>query len=518
MKVAIYCRLSEEDKNKRLETDDSESIQNQKSMLVEYAFKNGWEIYDIYSDDDYKGSDRNRPAFNKLLEDAEKRKFNIVLCKSQSRFTREMELVEKYIHGNFLLWGIRFIGLADNADTENIGNKKQRQINGLVNEWYLEDLSNNIRSVFHNKKTHGQHIGSFALYGYKKDPDKKGHIIVDEEAAKIVREIFDLFIQGYGKTAIARMLNDKGIPNPTEHKRQQGLRFRINGGNMGSLWKYATIASTLTNEMYTGSMIQNRQKNLSYKSPKKVQIPKNEWIKVPNTHEPIIDMAVWNKAQEMIRKRAKPFGDTKKIGIFARKVKCIHCGYYMRSHKIHGDYYLQCATRFFGKGSCKGSHVAMKTLENTVLQELTDMMTEYNVKDEVSQNISYENKQKKHIEQINKNIIAYRQKLNEAVKAVKNLYIDKTKEIITEIEFIEFSREFHQEQERYNKLIKTCEQELKDCEKRIKSSVDKKQVFEDIYKIEKLERIHIDSLIDYISVGDRYPGTKQREIAINWNF
>lgn len=148
MKVAIYCRLSEEDRNKLNKDDDSESIQNQKNMLIEYTLKMGWQIYDIYSDDDFKGSDRNRPEFNRLLQDAEKKLFDIVLCKSQSRFTRELELVEKYIHGKFLEWNIRFIGYADNADTDNAGNKKSRQINGLVNEWYLEDLSNNIRSVF----------------------------------------------------------------------------------------------------------------------------------------------------------------------------------------------------------------------------------------------------------------------------------------------------------------------------------------------------------------------------------
>ncbi len=141
MKAAVYCRLSEEDRNKQFETDDSKSIQNQKTMLLQYAMEQGWELYNIYSDDDYTGSDRRRPEFNRLLKDAEAHKFDIVLCKTQSRFTRELELVEKYIHGLFPIWGIRFISIVDNADTANKGNKKSRQINGLVNEWYLEDMS-----------------------------------------------------------------------------------------------------------------------------------------------------------------------------------------------------------------------------------------------------------------------------------------------------------------------------------------------------------------------------------------
>ena len=193
LKVAIYCRLSEEDRNKESEDDDSNSIQNQKSMLNKYALEQGWEIFKVYSDDDYTGSDRRRPEFNNLLHDAKAQKFNIVLCKTQSRFTRELELVEKYIHGLFPIWGIRFVSVVDNADTANKGNKKSRQINGLVNEWYLEDMSENIKSVLIDRRKNGFHIGAFALYGYKKDPDMKGHLIIDEEAAKVVREVFTLF-------------------------------------------------------------------------------------------------------------------------------------------------------------------------------------------------------------------------------------------------------------------------------------------------------------------------------------
>ena len=133
-KAAIYCRLSEEDHSKKHKTEDSGSIRNQKAMLLEYSIRQGWEVYDIYSDGNYTGSDRSRPAFNRLLEDTEDRRFDIILCKSQSCFTRELELVEKYINGLFPIWDIRFISLVDNADTSNKGNKKARQINGLVNE------------------------------------------------------------------------------------------------------------------------------------------------------------------------------------------------------------------------------------------------------------------------------------------------------------------------------------------------------------------------------------------------
>ena len=137
---------------------------------MHYAIERNWDIYHIYCDEDWSGADSRRPDFNSMIEAAQQRKFQIVLCKTQSRFTRDMELVEKYIHGLFPIWGIRFIAVADNADTEIKGNKKARQINGLVNEWYLEDLSENIRMVFDLKRREGKYIGGYPVYGYRKDP------------------------------------------------------------------------------------------------------------------------------------------------------------------------------------------------------------------------------------------------------------------------------------------------------------------------------------------------------------
>ena len=229
--VAIYCRLSEEDRNKRNKSDDSGSIQNQKMMLTEYAKKNDWTIFKVYSDDDYAGSDRTRPAFNELITDAKLRKFNIVLCKTQSRFTRELEIVEKYIHGLFPELGIRFVSIVDNIDTDVIGNKKSRQINGLINEWYLEDMSDSIKAALRTRMKAGFFIGSFAPYGYKKDPEKKGHLIIDEPAAEIVREIFSLYNRGFGRTAIARILNDRGIPSPEKYFFQNGTKKNLIGKN-----------------------------------------------------------------------------------------------------------------------------------------------------------------------------------------------------------------------------------------------------------------------------------------------
>ena len=387
-KVAIYCRLSEEDRNKKFETDDSNSIQNQKAMLLEYSMEHGWEVYNIYSDDNYTGSDRNRPEFVRLLQDAEARRFDIILCKSQSRFTRELELVERYINGLFPIWGIRFVSLVDNADTANKGNKKSRQINGLVNEWYLEDMSENIRSVLTNRRKNGFHIGAFALYGYKKDPDQKGHLIIDEEAAAVVREVFTLFSQGYGKTAIARMLNDRGIPNPTEYKRLHGLRYQQPKRKNSTLWKYSAISDMLVNEIYIGNMVQGKYGSISYKTKQNKPRPKETWYRVEGTHEPIIERDLWDRVQAMVTSRAKPF-DVGSIGLFARKVRCANCGYTMRSSKNRGRHYLQCSNRHVAKDSCIGAFIPVEKLEKMVIQELNALSRTYLDQDELERNVQF---------------------------------------------------------------------------------------------------------------------------------
>ena len=165
-----------------------------------------------------------------------------------------MELVEKYIHGLFPLWGIRFIAVADNADTAVRGNKKARQINGLVNEWYLEDLSENIRMVFDMKRRQGQYIGSSALYGYRKDPDDKNRLLVDPEAAAVVMQIFRWAREGMGSRAIAQRLNALGVLSPARYKARRGW----GGGEGGAGWSKTAVWRILRNEMYTGTMVQGR--------------------------------------------------------------------------------------------------------------------------------------------------------------------------------------------------------------------------------------------------------------------
>lgn len=486
-------------------------------MLIQYATEKKWDIYGIYSDDDYTGADRSRPEFNRLINDAKERKFDIILCKTQSRFTRELELVEKYIHGLFPIWGIRFVSIVDNADTANKGNKKSRQINGLVNEWYLEDMSENIKSVLTNKRKNGYHIGAFALYGYKKDPDKKGHLIIDDEAAAVVREVFTLFSQGYGKTAIARMLNDRGVPNPTEYKRLHGLRYKEPTRKNSTLWKYFSISDMLINEIYIGNMVQGKYGSVSYKTKQNKPRPKEQWFIVEGTHEPIIDKELWNKVQNLIKQKSKPFG-TGKIGLFSKKARCVNCGYNMMSSKNRGKHYLKCPCRHIAKGACTGSFISVEKLERSVLDELNRLSDEYLDKDELERSIEFKNPDEEVRRNILSDITVYQKKISEYSNGIQNLYLDKVKGIISEKDYIEMSKSFTVEKERLEAIVEENKQRLAQINDTIARSENRKEIISKYINLDHLNREIVETLIDFIYIGKRIKGTRDVPIEIHWNF
>lgn len=517
LKAAIYCRLSEEDRDKPMKTADSESIQNQKSMLLDYARAQGWEVYGIYSDDDYTGADRQRPAFNRLLQDAKHHQFDIILCKTQSRFTRELELVEKYIHGLFPLWGVRFVSIVDNADTANKGNKKARQINGLVNEWYLEDMSENIRSVLTNKRQNGLHIGSFALYGYQKDPKQKGHLIIDREAAEIVRQVFTLFSQGYGKTAIARILNEHKIPNPTEYKRLHGLRYQQPKQKNSTLWTYSAIANMLANEIYIGNMVQGKYGSVSYKTKQNKPRPKQEWFRVEGTHEPIIDPELWSQVQTLRAQRTKPCA-VGTIGLFAGKTRCAHCGYTMRSSKNHGRHYLRCAIRYAAKDACIGSFISVEQLQQRVTDEWNRLAAAYLDPTKLAQNISVCNCLQTQKQRLLSDQAACEKKIADYKKAVRELYMDKAKGLISESDFAELWDHFSREQQRLQTALVNIQRQFNENETRSKADNSRIEILKAYVPYKRLDRAAVEILIDYISVDKRTSGMKEAPITIHWNF
>lgn len=369
-KAAIYCRLSKEDKMKLQKEEESESIQNQKLLLTEYARKHGFSIYKEYIDDDYSGMDQERPAFCQLIQDAKQRRFQVLLCKSQSRFTRDLELVERYIHGLFPLWGIRFIGVVDFADTDVKENKKARQINALINEWYCEDLSENIKSVFRVKMEQGQYLGAFSPYGYKKDPRDKHKLLIDEKAAKVVAFIFESYRKGYGISQICNFLYEKKIPTPSQYRKLQevpcaSLQSIDEKGKL-YLWGKSTVRKILTNPVYTGAVVQGRETKLGVKSKKVIPLPKEQWIAVDHCHEAIIEKELFDKVQELLKLRRYAKGhESSRPYLFAGKVRCGICHSIMTKTKgRNGMVYLYCSMYRRTKGEkCSGNSIPLQQLK-----------------------------------------------------------------------------------------------------------------------------------------------------------
>ena len=378
-------------------------------------------------------------------------------------------------------------------------------------------MSENIRSVLTNRRKNGFHIGAFALYGYKKDPDQKGHLIIDEEAASVVREVFTLFSQGYGKTAIARMLNDRGIPNPTEYKRLHGLRYKQPKMKNSTLWKYFAVSDMLTNEIYIGNMVQGKYGSVSYKTKQNKPRPKSEWYIVEGTHEPIIDRELWDRVQTMVKERAKPFV-AGEIGLFSRKARCANCGYTMRSSKNRGKHYLLCSNRHVAKDACIGSFISVDKLEQMVIKELDRLSAEYLDKDKLEQNIEFCSNLQGQKSRLISDITTYQKKIAEYTKGIRDLYMDKVKGVISENDYTEMSKDFITERDRLEHVVSDGEKQLSEIERKIAVGDNRRELIEQYTNLEHLTREMVETLIDYISIGKRIPGTKDVPIEIHWNF
>ncbi|CDF58283.1 recombinase family protein [Thermobrachium celere] len=516
--VAIYVRLSDEDRDKANKMDESESIQNQKDMLIRYANERGWKIYKIYSDEDYSGLDKDRPEFNQMIRDAEQGKFNIILCKHQSRFSRDMELVEKYLHNKFIEWNIRFVSVVDGVDTKDKHNKKSRQVNALINEWYCEDISESIKAVFRVKQKSGKFIGSFPCFGYKKDEKDKNRLVIDEEAAKIVRDIFNWYLDGYGTQKIADMLNEKNIPNPSKYKLLKGMN--VNNSFVSKsrgYWNKTTVKRILKNRMYVGDMVQHVYEKLNYKSKKTVKLKESDWIIVENTHEPIIDRETFNKVQKRLKSKVRSLG-TGKSHIFAGKVKCLDCKSTMQKTTNNAKRsYLRCKLYCISKGKlCTKHTIRLDRLENIVADKIKEHFRILNENEIVEglNDMTFDLE----IKNLEKELSRINNDIKTRDTALKNIYLDKTKGMITEEQFLEFNKVFLDEKNTLlarKQYIESQIENLRLAEEKKSKIVEKVRSF---LNFDRLTYDMVNELIDYIEIGEKDKRTNEQEIIIHWLF
>lgn len=519
-KVGIYCRLSIEDKNK-LKNDDSQSIQNQKSMLRDYCKERDWEIYDIYCDDGYSGIDRSRPDFNRLLCDCEAGKINIVLCKDQSRFSRDTIIIEQYINDKFLEWGIRFIGVADNADTDSESYGTMRLFTSAYNEMYVKDISSKIRRTLAYKREQGQFIGSFAPYGYSIDPDDKHHLVVDEETAPVVRRIFDMYVSGEGYRSIVQKLNNDGIVSPAEYKRQKGSKYINSNADSNSskgLWTQSTIAAILRNEMYTGTLVQGKSHHISYKNKKRKKVEQADWVRIPDTHEAIIDSDTWSRTQERLNSHARVGKRSQELSPLSGKVKCAVCGrpmkrnvYYNKAKTI--KYYgLQCATYKTGAMNCPNrSSISGLVLEQKILGELNTIVEQYCQADEL-QLIDIHSE---HLKELEKKLSVLTERQSSAKDRLVKMYKDKLDGIISDQDYALFRNSLCDEEQEITERIEEADYQIAKCRERIKNTEGQRAVIEKYTHFDKLDRMIADEFIDYIEIG-MTDENGIREIHIHW--
>lgn len=324
-----YIRLSKEDLNRG--KDDSNSVANQKRILDEYCEQHRDEFSGglTYVYDGFSGTDTNREGFQQLLADVMSKKINCVIVKDLSRLSRNYTDAGSLIENLFVQMNVRFISLTEGVDSYKNPDSISSilvPITNVMNDQFCYQTSKKIRQVFDYKRRNGEYIGSFAPYGYLKDPANKHVLIVDEEAAEVVRQIYTMFLGGMAKHAIACHFNDTGVICPSLYKKRIGLNYHPPYGDERALWATSTIDDMLKNQMYCGDMVQGRYRVKSYKIHTMEKVPKNDWYIVENTHEPIIDRETFDKAQQLLKRDTRVAPKTQGLNLFSGFLRCADCG------------------------------------------------------------------------------------------------------------------------------------------------------------------------------------------------
>lgn len=300
-KVILYVRLSVEDLEKS-DGNVSKSILNQLLILLAYCQEHNLKVVGIFYEEDISGCDENRPEWNKSLTFCEFGYANTYICKTQARFARSIEMIQKFLYKKFVEWNIHFISIVDNIDTKKIGTKKSSQITAITDEWRVEEQSINTKKTLRTKNASGQWTGSFACYGYIEDPNDMYHLVVDEPAAKIVREIYKMFASGMGYTKICKELNLKKVPTPSKYKKLSGSKFFCcKAPNGAELWNTDTVRKILMNRTYDGMLIQHRTESIAYNVKGRKVIPEHLRQIVEKTHDRVVPEDI----SKMVRDRFK---------------------------------------------------------------------------------------------------------------------------------------------------------------------------------------------------------------------
>ena len=509
-RAALYIRLSREDGDKK----ESCSVTSQRAILKEYLkLHPDIEFYDFYVDDGWSGTSFDRPDFSRMMQDIYSGSVNCVIVKDLSRFGRNYTDAGYYLDNVFVRLRVRFIALNNGVDTASNSMNAATQcisvgVTNVINESVAATTSVNVRGTLNANREAGKFIGSFAAYGYMKDPEDRSKLIVDEEAAGVVKLIFEKFVSGESILGITKDLNEMGVPNPSMYKKLKGLKYKHPAGKINDgLWPDSSVRRILKNEMYIGNMVQGKNTTISYKIKQCVAVPKEEWFVVEGTHEAIIDSETFAKAQALFNLNTRKPPQEKELNLFAGLVRCADCRRIMnkKSNKhLYGEYhYYRCVTkRRMKKGGCTNHTIRIDKLEEAVLvflQKMVEVAAEYDI---ILERINSSDKRKNKSENIRKSLETQIKEREKCTQMLTELYPDWKNGIITQEEYLSIKASIYEKAEKLDLSIESLKSAADEYEKGVDGENQFVASFKRLGTIEKLTRPILTEFVEEILVHE----------------
>ena len=525
-RTALYLRLSREDGDKT----ESDSVANQRTLLEAYAADHPELcIVDEFVDDGYSGSNFERPAFQNLFRELEQGTINCVLVKDLSRFGRNYIEVGRYLERIFPVMRVRLIAVTDNYDSQSAWKTSDSimvPMRNLLNDAYCRDISVKIKSQLAVKRKRGDFVGSFATYGYQKNPSNHTKLIVDELAAETVQNIFHWKINGMSNQGIANRLNAKKVPSPAARKLQSGAKLSLHFRKSDEPpWSAKAVDRILHNEVYIGKLVQGKTRRLDYRSKKKLNVPMRDWVIVDNTHEAIIDKETFEIVQKIRSGKRRPtkMGD---MPMFSGLLYCADCGSKMTFHRQMAQsaekHNFVCSNYRHNSKSCTMHYIRNVVVEQIVLENLKEVIryvSDY--EDEFVQMVMDTDmrQRNKELSQKKKRLTEIHSRIQELDKIFQRIYEDNISGKLSDERFMKLSKGYEEEQHTLQEEQTSLEKEL---QKEEKQSVDVKQFLSVVRKYTNLteltpEIVHefIDKII--VHAPDKSSGKRLQEIEIIYN-
>ena len=513
--TALYCRLSRDDEL----AGESNSITNQKSILSKYAKENNFQNIKFFVDDGYSGTTFTRPAFMEMMELAENGKIGTIIVKDHSRLGRNRLVVGQLLEEDFVRLNIRYIAIMDNIDSSK-GLNDFLPIQDWFNEMHAKNTSQKVRAVLKNKGESGISLANNVPYGYKKDANDKTKWLVDETSAEVVKEIFNLFIQGHGTFEIARILRERKILTPSEYN--ASISTNLNNQEYQYKWCGTTVAGILDRQEYIGDTVNFKSTTRSYKDKTRVNLPKEDRKIFKNTHEPIIDEYTWNIAKQLRNNRQKRAKSGKK-SIFSGLLFCYDCGkkMYFQSPVVDlkaKDHY-RCSSYKHDTSACTSHYISDDALQGIVLENIkrvVSYMKDYEdlfIQEQLAKSTQDELKQ---ISKNKKELKKAKNRVIEIDNLFMHIYEDNVSGKISDDRFRYLSFNYDKEQQELKIKIERLSKDIENTEKK---NTDITQFISNVKKYTEIDHLTaeiLNELIEKIVIHqqEKINGKKVQEIDI----